>query len=1035
MFRRSIRTNILGIFLVIVGIVAISLLTSQYYFNQSLALQSTHKTFKMISNNISEEIASNERELKHILEANTENSKLYKEITFDYKHPALESLIQIMSINHNIYSLYFAHKNGRFYEVINMDESPLLYDTYQAPENTRWIVLIHINNEVRYTFLDEAEKILGTSIKKKKYNPLSRPWYKAAINSKQVIMTEPYLFTNLKKSGTTYAVELQHKGTVFAVDYTMRRLNHFLNLQKFEQNSEIFLFNHNGNKLASSDHIMQMSKQSESTVESKIDFTQEEMEYIKNAPPVIISNEKDWVPFDFQSAGVPMGYSVDILKLLSKKSGLKIQFVNGLTWTEIINNFKNKDIDIVQSIYKTPKREEFGSFSDPIYHFKNYFITNQHTTDVHSLRDLNYKRVGVVEGWAIEDLIKEKYPKIQLKRYDDLTSSILALSRDDIDAIIETNEAFRFLSNQLYIKNLTIGEWCKEYDNYKQRAIYLMLQKDDPILLSIINKSLRAITPKEKVLLIHKWLSPKSDANAMIDPQMMDAFIKKNNEVISYDLDQKNYFAMYIPLNEKLYLGIKIDSAPLFQPYKTNMFYSFIIAFILLIFSLPIIIYATRIIIQPIKDLIVENEHIKHRRFSKVKAIDTNIIEFIELSNSLVSMSQSINEYQKSQEALLDSVVKLIADAIDAKSPYTGGHCKRVPVIAQMLVDKANESQDGIFKDFKLTTEDELREFELGAWLHDCGKVTTPEYVVDKATKLETIYNRIHEIRTRFEVLWRDAHIRYLEARLNNEEEKQLLEQLNKEQAQLIDDFAFIASVNIGGEYMSQEKQQRVKEISQREWIRHFDDSLGLGEEESLRYDQSKTQTLPVKEKLLSDKQEHIIKRENFDYDAYRKSGFKLEVPEHLYNHGEIYNLCIEKGTLSDEERYKINEHVIMTIKMLEDIPFPEQLTKIPEYAGTHHETLIGDGYPKQLVKEDLSIPARIMAIADIFEALTASDRPYKKAKTLSESIKILSFMVKDEHIDEDIFKLFLESDLHNIYARQYLDPEQIDDVNIKDYL
>lgn len=190
-----------------------------------------------------------------------------------------------------------------------------------------------------------------------------------------------------------------------------------------------------------------------------------------------------------------------------------------------------------------------------------------------------------------------------------------------------------------------------------------------------------------------------------------------------------------------------------------------------------------------------------------------------------------------------------------------------------------------------------------------------------------------------------------------------------------------------------------------------------------------------MEEQLLSDKTQHLVERLNFDEEAYKKQGFKLDVPEYLYNYGELYNLCIEKGTLSNEERFKINEHVIMTIKMLEQLPFPEHMQKIPEYAGTHHETMNNTGYPRQLGKEQLSIPARIMAIADIFEALTASDRPYKKGKTLSEAIRIMSFMKKDQHIDADLFELFLRSGIYNEYAEKYLKAKQMDDVDIKAYL
>ncbi|MDF1882738.1 amino acid ABC transporter [Sulfurimonas sp. SAG-AH-194-C21] len=537
-----------------------------------------------------------------------------------------------------------------------------------------------------------------------------------------------------------------------------------------------------------------------------------------------------------------------------------------------------------------------------------------------------------------------------------------------------------------------------------------------------------------------KFVSSEYAAKTMMDTvdistELKQAFLSQNNNVIEYKKDGKNYLAMYQKLGESLFLGIKVDTQVLLKPYIKSMQYSLGISLILLLLSIPIIFFAVSKIVKPIKALIQENEKIKNRKFDDVSMIKSNIIEFRELSKSQVAMSHSISEYQKSQAELLDAIVKLIAEAIDAKSPYTGGHCARVPKIAQMLVNKASGLKEGAFKEFTLESPDALREFEIGAWLHDCGKVTTPEYVVDKSTKLETIYNRIHEIRTRFEVLWRDAQIAYLESKLNKTAEEVALETLNERQKQLVDDFEFIASVNIGGEFMSQEKQKRIQDISNEEWTRHFDDSLGLGEIEKLRCDTDNNKNLPTKEKLLSDKKEHIVKRENFDYKSYAEYGFTEDVPEYLYNYGEVYNLCIQKGTLSAEERYKINEHVIVTIKMLEKIPFPSHMVNIPEYAGTHHETLIGTGYPRGLTKDELSIPARIMALADVFEALTASDRPYKKAKTLSESIKILSFMVKDQHLDADVFELFLSSGVYKVYAHEYLKTEQIDDVDIQEYL
>ncbi len=404
--------------------------------------------------------------------------------------------------------------------------------------------------------------------------------------------------------------------------------------------------------------------------------------------------------------------------------------------------------------------------------------------------------------------------------------------------------------------------------------------------------------------------------------------------------------------------------------------------------------------------------------------------EYDELQRRLVE----VENLQEEQKKLMDSFIELIAGAIDAKSKYTGGHCSRVPELSLMLAKEASDCNDGIFKDFSIETEDQQRELSIASWLHDCGKVTTPEYVVDKATKLETIYNRIHEIRTRFEVIHRDKTIEALNKRIAGEDEEEVGIWLETEHRKLTEEFEFIAKSNVGAEFMKDDAKDRIREIGTQTWVRNFDDTIGLAHEEKQRV-LSENSTTPQIETLLSNKQRHIIPREDFDYEEYKRLGFTTPVPEYLYNLGEISNLTIAAGTLSYEERFKIQEHVIMSIKMLEQLPFPKHLKNVPLYAGAHHETLIGTGYPRGLKKEDMPLPARIMAIADVFEALTASDRPYKEPKTLSASIKILSFMVKDQHLDGDLFKLFLSSGVYKKYADEFLKPDQIDVVDISQYL
>lgn len=363
---------------------------------------------------------------------------------------------------------------------------------------------------------------------------------------------------------------------------------------------------------------------------------------------------------------------------------------------------------------------------------------------------------------------------------------------------------------------------------------------------------------------------------------------------------------------------------------------------------------------------------------------------------------------------LLESFIEVLARAIDAKSPYTGAHCQRVPIIARLLATAVIEQDSGKYKDFTMSDTD-LYTLHIASWLHDCGKITTPEYIVDKASKLEGIFNRIHEIRDRFEILRRDAHILYLQKRLQNTDSKENLqaEYINTVK-QLENDFAFIAKCNTGDIPLTDEDISRLEELSKIQFVRYFNRMLGLSWAERERIKDTKLFSEPAKENLLQNRPDHIAG---------------------IYNYGELYNLSIPRGTINKEEREKINEHIVVTIEMLKALPFPKELSNIVEYAGAHHERIDGKGYPNGLTGEQMSVPAKIMAIADIFEALTASDRPYKEPKKLSEVLGIMKEMKNNGHIDPDLYDIFIRSRVFQEYANQYIKSEQIDEINIEDYL
>jgi len=353
----------------------------------------------------------------------------------------------------------------------------------------------------------------------------------------------------------------------------------------------------------------------------------------------------------------------------------------------------------------------------------------------------------------------------------------------------------------------------------------------------------------------------------------------------------------------------------------------------------------------------------------------------LETLASQAAVALSKNKLIEDFKELFDSLVELIATAIDEKSPYTGDHCRRVPELTMMLAEAVSNKSVGSFKNFTLS-EEERYELKIAALLHDCGKVTTPVHIADKATRLETIFDLIHMIDTRFEVLKRDTQIAFLHKKLaafSNGHEgdlSSLEEQLVKTMQQIDDDRNFVRTCNSAEIIMNENRKERLKDIASKyKWIN---------------------------EKNM---EEPIISEE------------------------ENYMLTTAEGTITPDERVILNKHVETTGRMLGSLHYPKTLRNVPFFAQSHHELMDGKGYPRGLTGDQIPIQGRIITIADIFEALTAKNRPYKKGRTLMEALYILGSMKQEGSIDPDIFDLFISEKVYLRYAEKYLSKEQIDEI------
>lgn len=356
----------------------------------------------------------------------------------------------------------------------------------------------------------------------------------------------------------------------------------------------------------------------------------------------------------------------------------------------------------------------------------------------------------------------------------------------------------------------------------------------------------------------------------------------------------------------------------------------------------------------------------------EVESFTERTVKLVEALSSYASIALNNLLLVQELKALLDSFIECIAKAIDAKSPHTSSHCQRIPILMEMIAQAACDDE-GEFRNFSLN-EDEWYEIKVAAWMHDCGKLATPDAVLEKSTKLHLMNDGIDTVKARFASLGHQTQAEFYRQMLEHPAKQDALQtQLQERLKEIQSDCDFVVSCNKGGEFMEQNKKDRINSISQEYWL----DAQG------------------ERQALLSDK--------------------------------EVYNLCIERGTLTPEERQSINNHMSVTIDMLESLPFPRKLQRVPEFAGGHHEKMDGSGFPKGLKGYEMPIPARMMAIADIYEALTSADRPYKDPMKVSVSLNILKNMVNDQHIDPDLFDLFVRSRVWEIYAKQELKPEQLD--------
>ncbi|MCX8027334.1 MAG: cache domain-containing protein [Thermodesulfovibrionales bacterium] len=911
-------------------------------------------------------------------------------------------LKDILDENQNLMSAYVGFNNGFFYQVFATRGDQQIIKIYNAPEGTKYIDRV-INNQggtltQRWRYFDNDLRFISQKIDTKfDYDPRMRPWYKSAMQSSGSIFTPPYIFSSSRLPGITCAKVLKNDVGVMGIDLSLSQMSELLSSQKIGDSGFLWVID-SQNKLVAFPGV---SWKEQTAQELKLPDAKVSPNEVIKAVAQKLETDKGLLnskPF-FIEVG-DREYLVSLRKTTQKGLDLIVAITAPLE--EIAGYIKMMNVrsviwSLVAVFFIIPLAFYFSCrASKPI----GQLI---HETD-------KIQRFDFSPSAPIDASIKE------IKSLIDAVDTMRSTIKTNTESLIETQAKLeKLLQGSIALsseKNMAslitiIFKLAKEISNSDGGVLYL---KEGDVL----EVELLSIKDGSTVL---GGLSENPVPRVMIRPEMM-AFLSKDT-VLHWACSAYNNREIVFCNDKQMSLfPTGLQEEP--KDYVINA-----------LMSIPIITLQGKVIgvMQLFNSTTKDNSRYINEQ-------DSETIRFIKSLASQAAVSLDNRNLIKSLNDLFNALIEVIASSIDAKSQYTSGHCTRVPELALIITKAVSETNEGEFKDFKIDTEEAWDEMRVASWLHDCGKVVTPEYVVDKATKLETICNRIHEIRMRFEVLRRDAEIDYYKALLEHNADIQALqEELQTKIKELEEDFAFVATCNVGGEFMSDAHKERLLKTAQKTWLRYFSDRLGISQEELRLKGNSQEPPLPVVERLLADKPEHIIPWSRPPADLTDINGNPLKIPDNEYNRGELYNLLITRGTLTNEDRFKIQEHIIMTHQMLSKVPFPETMQNVVDIASSHHETLIGTGYPFKKSMEHLSVQGRILAIADIFEALTSRDRPYKKAKTLSEALKIMTFMRKDKHIDSEIFDIFLKSGACMRYAEQYLLPEQIDVTDITLYL
>lgn len=1045
--KPSVKLTIFSTFVLLASVTALVALSVHYYFSSNLARQGATNQFIQIAETITEKVEQYDQISKTVTEILVATSVVEVPITESGPHPVIPLMGSALKSNKNLYAIHLGTSDDRYLQLTNLDISKQARDAFKASPQDRWLELRVVPSDSGLIMIKrylDADFNLRLQIKEaSQFAASDRPWFKLAQYGR-VSKSPPYMFSFYEVPGVSYSYRTQ-PGSVMGISFALGEMIDSLSSESYMNGIEAFLFDERGFVTG-----QQRVNADRPEVENiTVDLTDQEIQFIQQNPEIFVSNELDYPPFDFSVGGAPKGYFPELISKLAKNVGLKVSFVNGLSFSQLYESFKNGELDVLQTVRKNTERSEIGLFSDPFIDSSIVAVTKQESLqNIHNLEQLRGMRIATAKDFLLTKYLSLNFPEYNYIPVRSALEGLKAVASGNADVYLEMDTVVQYFRKYHFIEGLKLSSPLKVFERPREFDLHVMVAKDNALLLQIINKSYASLSSNYKQQLADKWLSlaqfdqtQKPQINVGMG-QLPYAFLldlakdeKRINQLHDVTLDGREYFAysnrIFTDLNAassiKEYMSLLVPKENVTKPYFEKVYMATAFSITTLFLLLPVILYLVKLIVQPIALFIGQTQQIKKRQFKQLSAVDSNIKELSELSMSMESMVESLGQFEEQQNELFDEFVAQVATTVEQGISGQPGHCDRVNSLSTMLLKAASSNRELPFAEFESDPE-QIKQMRLATYLIECGKISVPNHLFHKASKLEMVYNRIHEVRMRFEVLWRDAEIQYWQELTRTPENKKILDQWLADQISSIKhDFSFIASCNVGTKIMSEDVIERLSEIGKLKWIRKLDNSLGVSEG---NIDLSGTAGQgPVVERLLtSNNHYNDVQQITSDVPADIKQDNELDK-------SEIYNLLVESGVHTAQEKNIMNGHFVTSLNILKTLQFPEHLAEVNTYVSYIYEKMNCVSEPETLSEQQQTISSSILCIAEIFASLTSKTAANKKPKTLSQIIATLHTMSIEGRINAHVFKLMLSTGIYETYAEKYMAPHQRDRVDVNRYL